>query len=85
MLIINVEIKDFYKIKGRVQCFVQVFGCGYLCKVETGKNLAIAFFSPEIYPSQPQMITYKLKACQLFMVKQLARSGNQEKNFSCLL
>ena len=44
MLIINVEIKDFYKIKGRVQCFVQVFGCGYLCKVETGKNLAIAFF-----------------------------------------
>ena len=35
--------KSFYKIKGRVQCFVQVFRCGYLCKEETGTNLAIVF------------------------------------------
>ena len=44
LIIINVEIKDFYKIKGRVQSFVQVFRCGYLCKVEASKNLAIVLF-----------------------------------------
>ena len=31
------------------------------------------------------MLAYKLKAGQLFMAKQLARLGNQEKTFSCLL
>ena len=31
------------------------------------------------------MLTYKLKASQLFMAKQLARLGNQEKTFSCPL
>ena len=31
------------------------------------------------------MLTYKLKAGQLFMAKQLARLGNQEKTFSCPL
>ena len=35
--------EDFYKIKGRVQCFIQVFGYEYLSKVETGKNLATVF------------------------------------------
>ena len=28
----------------KVQCFVHVFRCEYLCKVETGKNLAINFY-----------------------------------------
>ena len=31
------------------------------------------------------MLAYKLKAGQLFMAKQLARLGNQEKTFSCPL
>ena len=31
------------------------------------------------------MLAYKLKSGQLFMAKQLARLGNQEKTFSCSL
>ena len=62
------------------------FYCKYLCKVETGKNLTIIFLSNQksILLIQ-QIITYELKAGQLFMAKKLDRFGNQEKTPSCPL
>ena len=60
------------------------FHCKYLCKVETGKNLAIIFLSNQKSILIRQIITCELKAGQLFMAKKLDRSGNQDKT-SCPL
>ena len=60
------------------------FYCKYLCKVETGKNLAIIFLSNQkSLLLIRQIITYELKADQLFMAKKLGRLGNQDKTPSC--